>query len=351
MDMNAEIHPSRWARICYRALWIEYHGTSNMKHLDRAIDEAVAAGDLLPIDKLFERPTISLRHWTGMLNVGLKAYGDDLPDLLMRHSKFEHLGMVAAYLATSPSMRAVLTGFSLHYPNVDPNLGIEVQQAKGGIEFAVYYHHLEGHIGACFNGSACAMIKLTLESVASMQVGEGQHLTIHASKPPGHRKYEKHMQMPVKWELRPDGKLGNTIFIPDAVLDRPSVLYNANMYEYMNRFMWDNTTKMNEVTGAATTVASLVAVRLSTSIKVPTQSAVASHYKWTTRTLQKKLKDEGSSWQSLLDAEIIKRAKIRLSNGDSVEAVAEYLGISVSNFRRKFKALTGNNPRPFTKES
>ena len=262
----------------------------------------------------------------------------------MKHSRFEHLGMVAAYLATSPSMRAVLTGFSLHYPNIDTSLGIEVQQAKGGIDFAVYYHHLEGHIGACFNGSACALIKLTLQAVADMQVGEGQHITIHAKKPKSYQEVEDCMEMPVTWEHRPDGKMGNTIFIPDAVLDRPNVLYNASMFDYMNGFMWDNTTKMNERTGDATTVASLVAVRLSTSLKVPSQSQVASHYGWTTRTLQKKLKEESSSWQALLDEEIIKRAKIRLSAGDSAEAVADYLGISVSNFRRKYKRITGQAP-------
>ena len=172
MDLDAKIHPSRWARIAHRALWMEYREDSyQMKRVNAFIDASVASGDVMPVDEMFNDPLISLRHWSGMLNVGLQAYGVNFT--LMKHSRFEHLGMVAAYLATAPSMRAVLTGFSLHYPNIDTSLGIEVQQAKGGIEFAVYYHHLEGNIGACFNGSACALIKLTLQAAADMQVERG----------------------------------------------------------------------------------------------------------------------------------------------------------------------------------
>ena len=63
--------------------------------------------------------------------------------------------------------------------------------------------------------------------------------------------------------------------------------------------------------------------------------------------MQQHLKDEGSSWQELMDEETINRTKVSLSGGLSVEAAAEQLGISASNLRRRFKSITGQTPKQY----
>lgn len=346
MDMDAQVHRAVFAKVACRLMDKHFIGRDRTD-MQSLWADAVLRGDLPTVEELMERETVSLRQWLGVLGIGVECWGEDFPLLLMDETGIESMGLIAAYLIVAPDMRSVLTGFSLHYPNIDTNLAIEIENAKGGLNFTVYYHALSGKVGPCFVASAIGLIRKTLIAVSGLRTGDGHRITIHCHKLESGYLYEEHLNCPVSWEPRGDGKLGMTVFLPDPVLDRKNPHSSPGHYNAMSEWLWDQTTEISKRAGENTSYTSLVRLTLSGSIKIPSQREVADRHHWSVRSLQQNLKDEGSSWQDLLDTEIINRAKVSLSGGASVDAAAASLGVSPSNFRRKFKAVTGQTPNKY----
>jgi AraC-like DNA-binding protein len=70
----------------------------------------------------------------------------------------------------------------------------------------------------------------------------------------------------------------------------------------------------------------------------------------TPRTLQRRLKDESTSFQSLYDLRRQQVAQDHLQRDTDVETIAAMLGYSdPANFYRAFKAWTGVSPSEFRK--
>ena len=132
------------------------------------------------------------------------------------------------------------------------------------------------------------------------------------------------------------------------MLDRKNPHSHIDYYNQLSERLWEVTTEARAQANDNTTYTSLVRLSLSGAAKVLSQQQVADSHNWSIRSLQQRLKDEGSSWQELVDEETIKRAKMLLSGGSSVDAVAESLGMSPSNFRRKFKHITGVSPKDYS---
>ena len=340
MDMDAQVHRATFAKIAYRLMERDFSGW-DLSNMQSAWADAVVRGDLCTQEELMERDTVSIKEWMGVLEIGVQCWAEHFPVLLMTETGIESMGLGAAYIVVAPDMRSVLTGFSLHWPNIDTNLTIEIENAKGGLNFRVYYNTLSGWVGACFNASAIGLFRKTLIAVSGLRTGDGHSVTIHCDKPGSGYLYEEHLRCPVSWEPREDGKLGMTFFVPDHVLDRKNPHSDPKHYTAMSEWLWDFTNKAQNQAGDSTTYTSMVRLRLSSLMKIPSQQVIAEGLECSVRTMQQHLKNEGSSWQELLDTEIINRAKGALSGGAPVEAAAEQLGISASNLRRKFKSSTG----------
>lgn len=80
-----------------------------------------------------------------------------------------------------------------------------------------------------------------------------------------------------------------------------------------------------------------------------TCAQVARHFHVSSRTLMRHLQAEGSTYQTVRDAELSRQAQISLQAGyHTVESVALSLGYQeVSNFRRAFKRWLGMSPQQF----
>lgn len=83
-----------------------------------------------------------------------------------------------------------------------------------------------------------------------------------------------------------------------------------------------------------------------------TSTEVAGHFHLSSRTLMRHLKEEGCTYQALLDAELGRQAKRYLeSSRYTVESVALTLGYQeVSNFRRAFKRWFGISPSDYIEQ-
>jgi AraC-like DNA-binding protein len=84
---------------------------------------------------------------------------------------------------------------------------------------------------------------------------------------------------------------------------------------------------------------------LSTSLTLLNQTQIAKLVKCETRTLQKRLKREGTSWSELADEEFGKRARPAVLSTESSKDIAERMGMTESNFYRKFQKLYGVTPK------
>ena len=82
------------------------------------------------------------------------------------------------------------------------------------------------------------------------------------------------------------------------------------------------------------------------------QDMVAEDLGMTSRTLQRKLSQEGVSYQKLLDEVRQQMAEDYLQNTDmSIPDIALRLGYSeTTSFHRKFKAATGKTPGDFRRQ-
>lgn len=84
-----------------------------------------------------------------------------------------------------------------------------------------------------------------------------------------------------------------------------------------------------------------------------TGEQVAGHFHLSSRTLMRYLQEEGTTYQSLRDAELGRQARQGLQNPKStVESVAHSLGYQeASNFRRAFKRWFGVTPQEYIKSN
>ena len=348
MDMDAVIHPPVWARIAYRAMERNFHDDTYDLFKERYA-EGVAAGTLLPVEELFTARKVSLTNWAGVLEVGIECWAEEFPLLLMKETGIECLGAAGAYMCVAPDMRSVLSGFALHYPNFDPNLKVEIGNIRGGLVITVIYASLHGWTGACFNATAASLLLTCLSTVSGLRHSDGHHMRLFCNKPSSGHLYEKQLQCPVEWAPRADGRLGLECFMPDHVIDRRNPTFDEGLYNYMSDMMWERSAKAAEITEGAKTWSSMTRLRLSSSTTLPTQQQMADSLQLSTRSLQKHLKDEGTSWQALADQETMKRSMVMLAGGETVEAVAAAIGMTSGNFRRRFKAITGQSPSNWLK--
>ena len=84
---------------------------------------------------------------------------------------------------------------------------------------------------------------------------------------------------------------------------------------------------------------------------LPELTLIAQQLQMSARTLMRKLKSEGSSYQALLDENRKALAIWQLQHGNAtIEQIAEQLGYQdTSNFSRTFRRWCGENPREFRK--
>jgi AraC-like DNA-binding protein len=143
--------------------------------------------------------------------------------------------------------------------------------------------------------------------------------------------------------------MGFACFIPNHVLDRRNPTYDEGTYNYLSAALWGKTSDLARMRAGANSWTSMTKLRLSSSIVTPTQQQMADSFSISTRRLQQNLKEEGTSWQALSDKETMRRAIGLLSGGDTVESVAAAVGMTAGNFRRKFKAATGQTPAVYQK--
>ncbi|NKI18703.1 helix-turn-helix transcriptional regulator [Spongiibacter sp. KMU-166] len=105
---------------------------------------------------------------------------------------------------------------------------------------------------------------------------------------------------------------------------------------------------LDEISSQGSLKSCVVDVLIGSPGAFPSIEQVAKKLEMSTRSLRRKLQQEGTSYQDLLQEVRLGLAKQYLRDKLSVEQIAELLGYSeTSAFSRAFKGWTGKAPQEF----
>ncbi|MEJ0057737.1 MAG: AraC family transcriptional regulator ligand-binding domain-containing protein [Bacteroidota bacterium] len=137
----------------------------------------------------------------------------------------------------------------------------------------------------------------------------------------------------------------NQLIFAERQLERKIMSYDLSLYESFERMLDE---KSNRQAASESFTRKLTNVVLTVfKGQVPSIQVLASHAGLTTRTLQRKLESEGSTFRKMTGEIKAELARQMLSRpGSKVDYVANVLGYSeASAFRRAFKSWTTMSPR------
>ncbi len=154
--------------------------------------------------------------------------------------------------------------------------------------------------------------------------------------------YEAHFRCPVLFESGRDALL-----VSEASLDAPNRLGDETIAAFFDRHLEAQLASLKQESSLELRVRRAVASVLSEG--VPTVSSIASELSMSARTLQRRLADDGHSFQSVVDTARRDLAQRLLHETDySLAEVAFLTGFSEqSGFTRAFKRWAGQTPRSY----
>ena len=155
-----------------------------------------------------------------------------------------------------------------------------------------------------------------------------------------------HLPVPVRY-----GQPEYAIRVPRVLMEMPLRLADPNAAA-MAREACERELKARKSTREDVLTARVRTVLAASSDQLPTLEEVADTLHVSTRTLKRRLQEEGRNFRALVDHVLCERATQMLQEeGLSVSEVAFRLGYNdVSNFSRAFRRWTGQSPSDFRRE-
>jgi AraC-like DNA-binding protein len=155
-----------------------------------------------------------------------------------------------------------------------------------------------------------------------------------------------HLPVPVRY-----GQAEYAIRVPRTLMEMPLRLADPNAAA-MAREACERELKARKSTREDVLTARVRTVLAASSDQLPTLEEVADALHVSTRTLKRRLQEEGRNFRALVDHVLCERATQMLQEeGLSVSEVAFRLGYNdVSNFSRAFRRWTGQSPSDFRRE-
>lgn len=346
--------PSQYARLLYRILEENLSG-EKLDEFYAAYAQGVKRDDLLAKEILFAKVFIDEKYWVNLLLLGLREeiMGPRLPVIMAPYHKVEAAGAVAAMMMTAPSIRGFIEPMCRYQPALDPTLIMGNEPTKGGVKLIAHYDGIEGEVAPCF---LYAGLNILEDAMTRMAIWGGEPapvITVNCPMPAYHQDVRNLFQSSVYWNGSPKRRgSGWEIDLPDELLDIPNYLYHTTIHQHsvgsVEQIVKDRaqvvaaSREAGEVGGPHT---ELVRTTLATAFTLLSQNKVAEIVRCEPRTLQKRLQKEGSSWVELVTDEFMRRAEPAVLREESSKALAKRMGMTESNFYRKFQKLYGVTPK------
>lgn len=223
----------------------------------------------------------------------------------------------------------------------------------GSIEQAVWREGDEEYVAFYANEQVgdCASFFVERDTTATLNLLRqtlGEHVQPIAVRfahlePANRSEYEEFFRCPLSFSAAV-----NEIRFARAVWDAVPPQANAMAY----RFFTNQCRRLSEVMGAPLSYADVVRARLRAATPIPSLGDVVRELYLTSRTLQRRLKEEGTDFSRLLTEVRLERARELIAHGTMAnEEIARCLGFEdASAFSRAFKTWSGQSPRAFRRD-
>lgn len=218
---------------------------------------------------------------------------------------------------------------------------ISLEFEKSGDEFSITYSILEGYfhsyeIERVFAGFLNWVRTFIGQKINPIRLG------FQYTEPSHCDAYKKHFQCPMLFD-----QAKNTITLPLAILSHENSQHNEYLYNILKEHAEAVLSKVDVPVNFVDNVRGMIAGRLchgNFSVE-----EIAASLKMGKRTLNRKLSDEGATYQSILDGIRKEMAISYLEQGEcSVQTIPFLLGYSDGRgFLRAFKRWTGCSPKQY----
>jgi AraC-like DNA-binding protein len=346
--------PAIFARLLYRIIEVNLHGDT-LQHMYEQYHLAEQVDDLLSADKLFSSMFIDEKYWLNLLVFAHRpdVLGPRAPVLMAPYHKAETAGPVAALMMTVPTIRDFIEPMCRYQPALDPSLIMGNEKTKDGIKLTMHYDALEGDVAQAFIYCGMYLLEDTMVRMTLWQGDPEPKITVNAPQPSYFEEIRNLFYSKIFWQPAPNRPgSGWSIEIPDALLDIPNYCANPAIFSSVMdqldglikaRAVWAAAGIEKGETGGPQT--EMVRTMLSTALTLLSQAQVADQSQCEPRTLQKRLQREGSSWSELVTDEFKRRTELAVVRGEPCKALATRMGMTESNFYRKFQKLYGATPK------
>jgi AraC-like DNA-binding protein len=256
-------------------------------------------------------------------------------------------------MMTAHSIRGFIAPLCRYQPAVDPTLIMGNEVTKNGVRIVFHYDALEGDVAQAFVYCGMYLFEDVMQRMTLWEGSPQPTITVNAPQPAYHKDLRNLFYSKIFWNGDQNrAGSGWTIEIPDELLDMPNYCANPAVFQVVmgqlddlikQRAVWAaEGIEKGETGGPQTELARSI---LSTSLTLLSQAQVAEKTNCEPRTLQKRLQKEGTSWSELVTDEFKRRTELDVVRGTSSKDLAKRMGMTESNFYRKFQKLYGVTPK------
>jgi len=302
------------------------------------------AGTGLSVSALQSSDTIALEDFNQLLENGRKALDDELGLIIGRQVNVMTLGSVGVAAASAPTLRdglQALENFSqLHAGQIQ----VEVRSTLQGVASRMHFVSGMGSVERFHAESGALLLQSYVEMIGGRPLVDAE-FRMPFERPAYAARYEQLFHGPISfgWPI-------TSVEIPRHWLDTPSPYFHAELWQQSQVNLESRLRELGSQTGDSYSAYVRSCLRAS-ELPLPDLAAIAARINVSTRTLNRRLLEENANFRQLRNGVLQEWAERYLSeSGASIEAIAAILGYGdVSNFRRAFKAWTGESPGSFRK--
>lgn len=291
-----------------------------------------------------EEDTVSLETMDEVMDACIrKTRRGHFPFILGETFAFDYLPEVETFLTTSSTLRETLPVFDWVRELVNPLVGVRLEE-----DARYAYLILESPpelAEPLFNSE---VFFASIQKFGRLLLGptrKFRELRFHHPAPEHAEQYHRFFDMPVRFD-----QPHHALVMDRELLDQPLEGGFPALHRQARARVQQRVARMHRHKGLAAAVAD--ALRADRNLLTGSIEAVAEALGMGARTLQRRLKEEGTSYASLLQEAKLKAAEELLRNTDrDLETISESLGFSDRrSFSRAFKRWTGDTPSRFRRQ-
>ena len=315
--------------------------------LDLGLPEGpLFAGTSLERHLLETGNNITLDDFARLLENARPIIGDEkLGFMIGRHTHIVALGPVGGAGAAAPTVRQGLQAMENFSRLHATYIRISLASNLGGMSVKFHYLTDLGDVERFHSEAAVMLVQSYVEMMTGHTLDDAQN-RMGFAEPGSAQAYSRWLHSPVTF-----GRDYTSVELPHHWLDRPSPYFNAEIWNHAQLLLAQRMRELSSESGDTYTQ-HLTALMRSFEPPLPDLSVIIDRLHMSERTLNRRLRQEGTSFRQIKGEVLQGWAHQYLAGTEyTVEVIGALLGYQdTANFRRAFRSREGCSPSEFRKE-